>query len=851
MAKASNPRETPMMQQYFKIKAQQPNAFLFYRMGDFYELFDTDAIEASRLLGITLTSRNKGEDAVPMAGIPVHALTDYLKKLTSTGKRVAICEQLEEPSKGKKLVDRGVVRVITPGTMTENLDADQSSKLLSIVPGAEAIYLSWCDISTGQVAIRECLPHELTEVLVGLTIAECVYPEGRELPEGPFNNALVRPGWHFHAKEGKQLFSEIYGSGQLHFVDELSHGLWASLGGLYTYLKETQLEQLGHLRLPDIQGSESTLKMDANTLSSLDLLINHRTQEKGFTLFWVLNKCHTAGGRRELQQWIAHPLFNHADIEGRQEVFDLLMREPNVVDEMHETLQGVYDIERLLSRLSLGRGTPRDVASLGKSLSILSDIQDKWCASWSSPILNALKSTLEPLPELCQKIETYLSEDLPINLSEGGVIATGVDEVLDDFRHARSKAHQWLAEYQAKEVSETGLGKLRVIHNKVFGYSIELPRSAADKVPEHFKRQQTLKNVERYVTVELKQFESKVLSAREKSIGREKEIYEELLADLLTHLQEIQNKSQALSIFDVYLSLSRVSLSSNYVLPELVEGKALHVKEGRHPVVEKSIDSQSFIANDLDLHNTQTLLLITGPNMSGKSTYIRQIALIVVMAQMGMPVPAKKMQWSPVDRLYTRIGAADELAKGQSTFMVEMSECAHILRASTDKSLLIMDEIGRGTSTLDGLAIAQAIVEHLGRVLPARTLFATHYHELTNLSSDFPHISNANVLVKEWGDEIVFLHQVVAGATDRSYGIHVARLAGVPDSILNRADNLLDTLKPEKPLRELQVGAEIQMDLFGQANSKVLEHLATLNLNEVTPFQALQLLSDLQEDLKK
>jgi DNA mismatch repair protein MutS len=849
MAKASNPRETPMMLQYLKIKEKHPGVLLFYRMGDFYELFEEDAVEASKLLGITLTSRNKGVDAIPMAGVPYHAVGEYLKKLTKIGRRVALCEQLEEPTPGKKLVERGVVRIITPGTLTENLEDDQSSQLLAMVPGQEAIYLASCDLSTGEVLARECPPVELGEMLVNINVAECLYPEGRELPPGDFNNALERPAWQFHAGEGKDLVAEIYGQGQVSLVGDLSNGLWAALGGLFSYLKETQLEQLSHLKLPELSLNSETMKMDGNTVLSLDLILNHRSLDKNHTLFSILDRCHTAAGRRRLKQWITQPLFLRDEIFQRQEAFVDLLEDPGGLESAHECLSTVYDMERLLSRLSLGRGNPRDLASLAKSLSVLSDLKANWCPGWSSEVLKDLKSRLEPMTELCATLNKYLAEELPLSINEGTVIAEGVDSELDDLRQARSKAHQWLAEYQAAEIEKTGLSKLRVIHNRVFGYSIELSRSQADKVPDYFKRQQTLKNVERYVTVELKEFEAKILSAREKSIAREKEIYEGLLKQLLAKLSDIQKRSEALAELDVFLSLARVSLTSNFKLPKLSDNKILKIEQGRHPVVEKTVESQGFITNSLDLNDEKTLLLITGPNMSGKSTFIRQVALIVIMAQMGMPVPVKSMTWSPVDRLYTRIGAADELAKGQSTFMVEMSECAHILRSATADSLLIMDEIGRGTSTMDGLAIAQAIVEKLGASLPSYCLFATHYHELTALEENFPHISNANVLVKEWGEEIIFLHQVVPGATDRSYGIHVARLAGVPDDVLTRATTLLDELRPEKTAMMLEAGAEIQMDLFRQPSSQVISHLATLNLDNVTPLEALRLLTELKDEL--
>ncbi|MGE4159243.1 MAG: DNA mismatch repair protein MutS [Planctomycetota bacterium] len=850
MAKASSPADTPMMRQYRQIKAEAPEALLFYRMGDFYEMFGEDAVEGSRLLDIALTSRDKGENAIPMAGVPVHSLEDHLAKLTSLGRRVAICEQLEDPSQAKGLVRRGLVRIVTPGTLTERLEGDGSLHLTSLVRGQSALWLAATDLSTGEVQIREGLHDRLGELAVGLTSAECLHPEGQEGPGEGWSHPCARPSWHFHQEEGLRLAVEIYGAGQKPRLESLNlpAGAWSALGGLFHYLKETQRETLRHLKFPSRELGTGKLVMDEATVRSLDLVSPPQGGDRSHCLLGVLDRCRSAAGRRLLSSWITAPLADPKAIRQRQRAFADFHEESRPLQALSAELGSVHDIDRLVTRLSLGRGGPRELRSLAASLAVLERLPGHWGKSWEAPLLAELQTALVPLPAFTHKVLKAIREDSPPDLLEGGVIAEGFDAELDSLRQARAQAHQWLAEYQAREVAQTGLA-VKVTHHRVFGYSLELGRKDAPKAPSHFRRQQTLKNCERFMTAELEAFQTRILEAREKSVEREKEIYAGLLASAVENLKVIQERARALAELDVLVGLALRSQEGSWGLPELAEGGVLEIKGGRHPVVEAHLPRGEFVGNDLALGAEKSLLVITGPNMAGKSTYIRQAAILVIMAQMGMPVPAESMTWDPVDRVHTRIGSADEIARGQSTFMVEMAECAHILRSATPRSLLVLDEVGRGTSTLDGLAIARAIVEHLAVRLPARTLFATHYHELTSMEAEFTRIANANVVVREWGDEIVFLHQVSPGATDRSYGVHVAKLAGLPASVLKRAEELVTSLRTEGAAPVVK-GAEREMDLFGGGPGKVEKRLAEIDPDTISPLQALHLIVELKKEIR-
>jgi DNA mismatch repair protein MutS len=865
---------SPAMRQYQQFKTQYPDYVLFFRMGDFYEMFWDDATLAARVLGVALTSRSRGgleaADAIPMAGVPFHAVDGYLRKMIAAGHKVAICEQAEDPALAKGVLRREVVRLMTPGTLTDDplLDGRSDNYLAAVAfhltrgQGYRAA-LTWVELSTGACAGMCGSEGQVLDEIARLGPAEILVPE---LPSGqPHEIAkaieaigpiaiTMRPGWQFsphHAKEQLQRQWKIATTAGLGFEEDDPAILAA--GALLAYLQETQKTSLAHVRPPRRHVVENHLAIDPASWRSLEI---ERTVRSGGTegsLLGAIDQTRTAMGGRLLRQWLRFPLSEREHIEARQSAIAALLAEPGELDQIVRLLDGVCDMERIMARVSLGRVGPRDLAALSRCLASLPGL------------LGNLSRLGEVAPELgamapfCAQRGVFLAgaiqADPAPHLREGGVIARGFDPELDRLRQMSTNSREWLAQYQARLAEESGIGSLKVGFNKVFGYYIEVTDSHRPKVPAAWSRKQTVKNAERYITEELKTFETEALGALDRSIALEQQLFERVRQELLVHVATFGELAQGLARLDVLSSLAALARERRYCRPTISEDRTLVIIDGRHPVLEQQLGSE-FVANDVRLGLKDTLALITGPNMAGKSTYIRQVALIVLMAQLGSFVPAGSATIGVADRLFARIGASDEIHSGQSTFMVEMAETANILNNATEKSLVILDEIGRGTSTLDGLSLAWAIAEHIALEVRSRTLFATHYHELTELAQRFKGVANFNVAVREWEDQVVFLHRIIEGGTDRSYGIHVARLAGVPAEVLARARQLLSELAVQhvgsaKPIRHRHAVDDGQLPLFVDPAQEIAKTLAATNLDQLTPIQAFDLLRRLKEQAGK
>jgi DNA mismatch repair protein MutS len=823
---------TPMMQQYQEARQRHPGMLLLFRMGDFYELFDDDAEVASRVLGITLTSRDK---TIPMAGFPHHALDGHLRQLLRAGHRVAICDQVEDPALAKGLVKREVTRVVTPGTLTEDdlLDPRQPNHLLAISPGqgrgAEGRFgLAWVDLSTGQFLAADIAAGQLRDELGRLAPSECLCPENTTEAllqslqvQHPGMVLCRRPDWTFEPATARAALLKHFNVRTLAgfgFADE--QPCLIAAGALLLYLQETLKASLAHVQGVRAYRHSHFLLIDEVTRRSLELTRTLRDGERDGSLLAFLDRTVTSMGARLLQEWLVSPLGERAPLEARLDAVAELKEDHNLRQELRAGLGDAGDLQRLTARVSTGRASPRDLSAVARTLRLLPRLKAKITARRAA-LLRDLETRLELCVELREALDAALVDDPPLTAREGGIIRRGYDAGLDELHAIARGGKEWIANFQAQEITRTGINSLKIGFNQVFGYYIEITHTHASKIPADYQRKQTLKNAERYITPELKEYEEKVLSAQEKIHQREYELFG-VLRDRVAELTGcLQQTAAVLAMLDVLAALADLAANRQYCRPELCDEQVLEIAAARHPVLEQSLPAGTFVPNDVALGpEAGMLLLITGPNMAGKSVYIRQVALLTLMAQMGSFVPAGKARIGLVDRIFTRVGASDELNRAQSTFMVEMTEAANILNNASPRSLVILDEIGRGTSTYDGVSLAWAITEYLHDEIGCRALFATHYHELAELAAKLPALRNYNVLVQEYQDDIIFLHKIAPGSADKSYGIHVARLAGVPAAVLDRAREVLTELESrpldngERPLRRRRRDLTPHLSLF-------------------------------------
>ncbi|KTC86425.1 DNA mismatch repair protein MutS [Legionella brunensis] len=826
---------TPMMQQYLRIKSEYPDMLLFYRMGDFYELFYDDAKRAAQLLDLTLTHRGQSADKpIPMAGVPYHAVENYLARLLKKGESVAICEQIGDPATSKGPVERQVTRIITPGTVTDEalLDARRDNILLAIHSQQKQYGLAWVDLSGGRFHLLQVEEDaQLIAEINRLQPAEILLPNSLLLPVLRENYAVkIRPDWEFERQRSRQLLCEQFSVSNLAGFGEKNYAIaFPAAGCLLTYLQTTQRQSLPHLTQLTLEQNADYLQLDAATQKHLELFENYQGGREN-SLLAVLDHTACAMGSRLLKRWLGRPLSQHKLIEERQQaVSELIEKKQDAT--LYALLRQMCDIERIASRVALKSARPRDLVQLRETLFLLPALNAALSNNKVS-LLTKLASKLIPQPVLYDLLAAALVDNPPMLIRDGGVIAPGFDEELDELRGLNDNATEKLIELESAEKQRSGLSSLKFGYNRVQGYYIELSRAQAEKAPINYQRKQTLKNVERYITPELKVFEEKVLSAQVKALAREKWLYENLLEEVLQFIIPLTQLAQAIAELDVLITFAERAQCLNWCRPQLISTPGIDVKAGRHPVVEQVLQEQ-FIANDLNLNKTQNILLITGPNMGGKSTYMRQNALIVLLAYIGSYVPANQARIGPVDKIFTRIGASDDLASGRSTFMVEMTETAHILRQATNQSLVLIDEIGRGTSTYDGMALAYATCAYLANTIQAYTLFSTHYFELTNLPTQFPCIKNIHLQATLTTGRIVFLYRIEEGAANRSYGLEVAQLAGIPHEVLTIASAHLNLVQQsEKQQSAVQVA---------KLSSPVLTELAKINADNLSPREALEL----------
>lgn len=835
---------SPGMQQYLDIKAKHPDAFLLFRMGDFYELFYEDAVEAAQILELTLTSRNKNaENPIPMAGVPYHAAQQYIDTLVELGHKVAIAEQVEDPKTAVGVVKREVVQIITPGTVTDSSKLGSESNFLVAMDRQGLRYaLSYMDVATGQFYVTsledfsslcgEIRNLRAREVVVGSPLSE----EEEAILTRQMNLLL--------SFEEEVLYD-------VHLIDtSLTELEKQTAGKLLSYLKRTQLRDLVHLQKVIHYEIKDYLQMDYATKASLDLLENGRTGKKHGSLYWLLDETKTAMGMRLLRSWIDRPLIDKERIEARQEVVAVFLNYFFERSDLVESLKGVYDIERLASRVSFGKTTPKDLLQLAQTLGNVPAIKGI-LQQMDQPALASLVANLDPIPELHALISSAIDPEAQATITEGNIIRSGFDATLDQYRLVMREGAGWIAEIEAKERAASGITNLKIDYNKKDGYYFHVTNSNLGNVPTHFFRKATLKNSERYGTEELAKIEGQMLEARDKSSNLEYEIFMRIRQEVEKYISRLQKLARTIATVDVLQSFAALAEQERWIRPVFTQHRDLSIKDGRHAVVEKVMGRQTYIPNSIYLDNKTNMQLITGPNMSGKSTYMRQLAVIVILAQMGSYVPAEEAELPIFDAIFTRIGAADDLVSGQSTFMVEMMEANKAVRLATESSLILFDELGRGTATYDGMALAQSIIEYIHDKIGAKTLFATHYHELTELSQTLEHLENVHVSTLEKDGQVTFLHKIAPGPADKSYGIHVAKIAGMPDCLLARADSILQSLEnqgqhyqaPRQPIQE-----NGQLDLFASPHP-VVEELGKLDLYNMTPMEAMQVLAELQKKL--
>ena len=873
---------TPMMQHYLKTHEEYKDCILFYRLGDFYEMFFDDAKVVSKELELTLTGKSCGaEERAPMCGIPYHAAEIYLTRLVKKGYKVAICEQVEDPKLAKGMVKREVTRVVTPGTTlnAQALDETKNNYIMCIAYIGDHYGISSADITTGDYYVTEVdserklldevNKYQPTEIICN----EAFYISGIDIDDMKNRMGIViysLDAWYFSDETAQMTLKDHFKVRDLEGLGlaDYDSGVVAA-GALLKYLYETQKTTLSNLVAIHPYTTGKFMIIDSSTRRNLELVETLREKQKRGSLLWVLDKTRTAMGARTLRSFVEQPLIERTEIEERYDAIDEFNTNAITREEIREYLNPVYDLERLITRVTYQTANPRDLIAFRNSIHMLPPIKTLM-SDFQSPLLKRLYEQLDTLDELYELIERSITEEPPLTLHDGGILKEGYNEEVDRLRKAKTDGKSWLADLEAKEREKTGIKNLKIKYNKVFGYYLEVTNSFKDLVPDYFTRKQTLANAERFTTPELKELEDVILGAEDKLIVLEYELFREVRQKVADEVVRIQKTAKAVAQIDVFASLATVAEQNNYCRPKLNEKGLIDIKDGRHPVVERMIQNEMFVANDTYLDNgSNRVSIITGPNMAGKSTYMRQSALIVLMAQIGSFVPAKSAKIGIVDRIFTRVGASDDLARGQSTFMVEMSEVANILRNATSNSLLILDEIGRGTSTFDGLSIAWAVVEHISnpRLLGAKTLFATHYHELTELEGKLNSVNNYCIAVKEKGDDIVFLRKIVKGGADKSYGIQVAKLAGVPDNVIERAKEIVEELsnnditeivqnisaegssKRSKPKLD-EVDLEQISLLDTMDNDTILNELKELDLGQMTPIEAMNKLYELQNKVK-
>lgn len=871
---------SPMMQEYVKKKAQYKDCILFYRLGDFYEMFFQDALTVTKELELTLTGKDCGlEERAPMCGVPFHAAETYINRLIEKGYKVAICEQVEDPKKAKGLVKREVIRVVTPGTTLDaaSLDESRNNYLMSVVATEGRFGCAIADITTGDCFLTEVdKPQKLLDEINKFVPAEIICNDAFFMSGVDTDDLKSRLGicvfpldaWYFDDSLCKRTLMEHFHVNALEGlgIQDYDSGVIAS-GALFLYLQETQKSALSHMAGIRPYAAEKFMLIDSSSRRNLELVETLREKNKRGSLLWVLDKTKTAMGARTLRSYVEQPLIDAEKINERLEALEELNQSPMLRDEIREYLNPVYDLERLISRISYQSANPRDLIAFSSSLEMLPYIR-QIIKDFKSPLLTKICEDMDPLEDIAQLIRSAIVEEPPLAQKDGGIIREGYNSDVDKFRRSRTDGKKWLTELEARERERTGIKNLKIKYNRVFGYSLEVTNSSKDLVPENYIRKQTLTNAERYITQELKDLEDMILGAEDKLYALEYELFCDVRDKVGAEVVRIQKTAKAVAALDVFASLALVAQRNNFVRPKINENGVLDIKNGRHPVVEQMIENDMFIANDTYLDNQKKRIsIITGPNMAGKSTYMRQTALIVLMAQIGSFVPAEKANIGIVDRIFTRVGASDDLASGQSTFMVEMTEVANILRNATSRSLLILDEIGRGTSTFDGLAIAWAVIEHISdtKLCGAKTLFATHYHELTELEGKIPGVNNYCIAVKEKGDDIVFLRKIVKGGADKSYGIQVARLAGVPDPVIRRAKELVEELSdaditaavkdltaPKKKQKIVYDQVDMaQMSLFDTVqDNDIVEEIKNLDMSHLTPMEAMNILYNLQNKIQ-
>ncbi|MGN8630667.1 DNA mismatch repair protein MutS [Blautia sp. HCP3S3_G3] len=871
-----------MMTEYLKTKEQYKDCILFYRLGDFYEMFFDDALTVTKELEITLTGKDCGlEERAPMCGVPYHAAETYIKRLIEKGHKVAICEQVEDPKLAKGLVKREVIRVVTPGTTLDaaSLDESKNNYLMSIVSMEDHFGCAIADITTGDCFLTEVdKPSKLLDEINKFVPAEIIcndafFVSGVDTDDLKSRLAICiysLDSWYFDDEMCRRTLKEHFHVNALEGlgISDYDSGIIAA-GALFRYLTETQKTALSHMTTIRPYSADTFMLIDSSSRRNLELVETLREKQKRGSLLWVLDKTKTAMGARTLRGYVEQPLIDAEEIGRRLDAVEELIKKPMLRDEIREYLNPVYDLERLISRISYQSANPRDMVAFASSLEMIPYIK-QLLNDFQSPLLQQINEDMDALLDVTDLIKRAICDEPPLAQKDGGIIREGFHPDVDKFRRSRTDGKKWLSELEAKERERTGIKNLKIKFNRVFGYSLEVTNSFKEMVPDNYVRKQTLANAERYITQELKELEDLILGAEDKLYALEYELFCNVRDTVGREVVRIQKTAKAVAALDVFASLAFVAERNNYVKPKINQNGILDIKNGRHPVVEKMIDNDMFIANDTYLDNQKNRIsIITGPNMAGKSTYMRQSALIVLMAQIGSFVPAEKANIGIVDRIFTRVGASDDLASGQSTFMVEMTEVANILRNATSRSLLILDEIGRGTSTFDGLSIAWAVVEHISntKLCGAKTLFATHYHELTELEGKLPGVNNYCIAVKEKGDDIVFLRKIVRGGADKSYGIQVAKLAGVPDSVINRAKELVEELSnaditaavkdltaPSHKKKQKVVYDQVdmaQISLFDTVqDNDIVDEIKELDLSNITPMEAMNILYNLQNKIK-
>ena len=855
---------SPMMQQYFEIKEANKDCILFYRLGDFYEMFYDDALTASRELELTLTGRDCGqEERAPMCGVPFHSCEGYIAKLVSRGYKVAICEQTEDPKAAKGLVKRDVIRVITPGTVMEQsmLEEGKNNYICCLYSSDKTIGVCFCDISTGELnateisgkdscnkLINQLSSYSPKEILLGGKIIEI-----KQLPG--FIKQKLSAGVELLEDE-KFGFTLCSKTASNHFGNEFDKikdkpDVICAVGALINYLKETQMNGLERINQIDTYSESQYMKLDYNTQRNLELTQTMLSKEKRGSLLWVIDKTKTAMGKRLIRSWLEHPLMNISTINNRQSAVEELVNNTVLRLELTENLSGIFDIDRLMTKIVYGSANARDLRSLCSAVKDLPQISSLLSECKASH-LRMIYKNIDLLEDIHSLIDSAIVEQPPFTIREGGMIKQGYNSDLDVINNDMNNSKDILAQIETEQKELTGIPKLRVGYNRVFGYYIEVTNSYKNMVPDTYIRKQTLTNCERYITPDLKEVESRILGAKDRSVALEFKLFEEIRLKVADSLERIQRTSKAIATLDVLNSFANVASDNRYVRPDVTQSTAIKIKDSRHPVVELLLKNASFVPNDVNLDNkSDRVAIITGPNMAGKSTYMRQIALIVLMAQIGSFVPASSAQIGIVDSIFTRVGASDDLASGQSTFMVEMNEVANIVKSATSRSLLILDEIGRGTSTFDGMSIARAVLEYCAdkKKLGAKTLFATHYHELTVMEDLLDGVKNYNIAVKKRGDDITFLRRIVPGGADDSYGIEVAKLAGVPNTIIGRAKEILAELesgRAETVVKKSNPDEDAQLSLLGVAQSPVIDKIKSVDLNTLTPIEAMNLLYELK-----